>query len=57
MDFTNEFADLSVGDAWSPIFEAEGGGHSVVVTRTKEMEVIIQKMIEENILNLKKQIP
>ena len=54
MDFTNEFADLSVGDAWSPIFEAEGGGHSVVVTRTKEMEDIIQKMIKENILNLKK---
>ena len=54
MDFTNEFADLSVGDAWSPIFEAEGGGHSVVVTRTKEMEEIIHKMIKKNLLKLKK---
>jgi len=35
MDFTNEFCDLSVGDAWSPRFEALGGGHSVITTRER----------------------
>jgi len=45
MDFANEFCDLSVGDAWSPRFEAEGGGHSVVVTRSAKMEAVIREMI------------
>ena len=44
MDFTNEFSDLSVGDAWSPKLEASGGGHSVIVTRSREMENIIQQL-------------
>ena len=26
MDFANEFADVSVGDAWSPRFESQGAG-------------------------------
>jgi coenzyme F420 hydrogenase subunit beta len=50
MDFANEFSDLSVGDAWSPEFESEGGGHSVMLTRSKEMEQIIQKMCDSGIL-------
>ena len=53
MDFTNEFADLAVGDAWSPEFESKGGGYSVVVTRTSKMETIIEDMMNKNILNLK----
>lgn len=44
MDFANEFADLAVGDAWSPKFESLGGGHSVIATRTEEMESIIAEM-------------
>lgn len=44
MDFANEFADLAVGDAWSPRFEREGGGHSVIVARTKEMAGILGEM-------------
>ncbi len=50
MDFSNEFSDLSVGDAWSPEFEAEGGGHSVLLTRSKEMEQIIQSMCDSGML-------
>ena len=57
MDFANEFADLAVGDAWSPVFESEGGGHSIVVTRTPEMEDIITKMVSEGYLNLEDQEP
>jgi coenzyme F420 hydrogenase subunit beta len=45
MDFANEFCDLSVGDAWSPKFEAEGGGHSVVVTRSAEMEAVVAGLV------------
>ncbi len=47
MDFVNEFADLAVGDAWSPAFEKQGGGHSVIATRSKDMEKIITDMIEK----------
>lgn len=44
MDFANEFADLAVGDAWSPAFESAGGGHSVFVTRSPAMEEVIAEM-------------
>jgi len=51
-DFTNELTDLSVGDAWSPQFEASGGGHSIVVARTKEGEGLLQEMKDREVLNL-----
>jgi len=44
MDFANEFADLAVGDAWSPEFEKQGQGFSVVVSRTAAMNSILQEM-------------
>jgi coenzyme F420 hydrogenase subunit beta len=57
MDFTNEFADLAVGDAWSPVFESKGGGHSIIVTRAPEMEVIIAEMSEAGLLELNEEDP
>jgi coenzyme F420 hydrogenase subunit beta len=51
MDFVNEFADLSVGDAWSPRYESEGKGFSVYVTRTQEMEEIVHEMISQGLLD------
>jgi coenzyme F420 hydrogenase subunit beta len=50
MDFTNEFCDLSVGDAWSPRFEALGGGHSVITTRSAVMEAVINEMSHDKLL-------
>lgn len=50
LDFVNEFADLAVGDAWSPKFEGMGGGHSVFVTRSKAMEEVISEMCERGLL-------
>ena len=47
MDFTNEFSDLSVGDAWSPRFEEKGEGFSVVTTRTVEMEDLVSTMCDD----------
>jgi len=55
MDFANEFCDLSVGDAWSPAFEAQGGGHSVVVTRSDEMEALVEEMIAAGALVLERE--
>lgn len=53
MDFCNEFADLAVGDAWSPKFEnAKQGGVSVIVTRTAEIEAVIQEMEAKGLLTL-----
>jgi coenzyme F420 hydrogenase subunit beta len=50
MDFVNEFADLAVGDAWSPRYEKEGKGYSVYVTRSAAMEGIVQEMIAKGLL-------
>lgn len=52
MDFANEFADLAVGDAWSPEYEAQGQGFSVVVSRTLEMDRILNDMKEKKLLEL-----
>jgi len=50
MDFTNEFTDLSVGDAWSPKFEKQGKGFSVVLCRSVEMLSIIEEMVKKKII-------
>lgn len=44
MDFANEFADLSVGDAWSPKYESLGKGFSVIAVRNSKMLEIIEEM-------------
>jgi coenzyme F420 hydrogenase subunit beta len=44
VDFTNELADLSVGDAWHPKYEASGGGFSVIISRTSKAEKLLQDM-------------
>ncbi len=44
VDFTNELTDISVGDAWSPRYESEGGGYSVVVARTEAGDRILREM-------------
>lgn len=54
MDFANEFADLAVGDAWSPKFESLGQGFSVMVTRSPEMEEVIELMTAEGLLSVEK---
>jgi len=51
-DFTNELTDLSVGDAWSPQFEAAGGGHSMIVARTRQAKDLLQEMKDSQVLTL-----
>ncbi len=51
-DFTNEAADLSVGDAWSPRFERRGGGHSVIVARNAEARAVLDELRDKGELML-----
>jgi coenzyme F420 hydrogenase subunit beta len=51
-DFTNELADLSVGDAWSPGLEDRGGGHSVVITRSDASDELLRSMQAAGLVEL-----
>lgn len=51
-DFTNELTDISVGDAWSPKYEAERGGHSVVLARSKKGVELLEEMKAQEKLSL-----
>jgi len=52
MDFANEFTDLSVGDAWSPKYEALGAGFSVVASRKPAMTALLREMQGKGLLVL-----
>ena len=52
VDFTNELADISVGDAWAPAYEKQGGGWSVILGRTQPGVNLLQEMQTENILRV-----
>ena len=54
MDFCNEFADLSVGDAWSPDYEKLGMGFSVVVSRNREMTQLLSEMEKAGWISLER---
>jgi hypothetical protein len=46
-DLTNEYTDISGGDAWAPVYEERGKGFSMVISRSDAGEEIIKKMAEE----------
>jgi len=50
VDFTNELTDISVGDAWHPRYEGQGGGFSVVVARSERGEELLASMQQEGVL-------
>ena len=52
-DFSNECADISVGDAWSPKYEKLGKGWSVVWSKTPVGESILNSMLQKKIITLK----
>ena len=54
IDLTNEFTDISVGDAWSPVYEERGRGWSVIVGRTNIGMELLKRMVDENCLHLDK---
>jgi coenzyme F420 hydrogenase subunit beta len=51
-DLSNEFTDISSGDAWAPFYEERGKGFSLIVSRTRQGQIILDKMAEEGVLCL-----
>jgi|SRR5690554_2853456 len=52
-DVTTELADISLGDAWLDEYRSDGLGNSIVITRSKIADSIIQDGIKKEQLNLK----
>lgn len=44
VDYMSELADISVGDAWAPSYEARGGGWSVIIARTQKGLELLERM-------------
>jgi coenzyme F420 hydrogenase subunit beta len=51
-DFTNEYTDISGGDAWAPVYEERGKGFSLVVGRSSRGSLLLEEMKREGWLNL-----
>ncbi len=52
-DMSNEFADISGGDAWAPVYEERGKGFSMVISRNDTGKSILQQMEREGLICLK----
>ena len=51
-DLSNEFTDISGGDAWAPVYEERGKGFSMVLSRSAKGQTIIDEMLEDGSLSL-----
>lgn len=51
-DLSNEFTDISGGDAWAPVYEERGKGFSMVISRSKRGQEILEQMVAEGYLSL-----
>jgi coenzyme F420 hydrogenase subunit beta len=51
-DLTNEFTDISGGDAWAPVYEERGKGFSMVISRSEKGQEILAQMVQERRLEL-----
>ncbi|MBC8147792.1 MAG: Coenzyme F420 hydrogenase/dehydrogenase, beta subunit C-terminal domain [Bacteroidetes bacterium] len=52
-DLSNEFTDLSGGDAWAPVYEEKGKGFSIFISRTKQGQDIVTRMIDDGWIDAK----
>jgi coenzyme F420 hydrogenase subunit beta len=51
-DLSNEFTDISGGDAWAPVYEERGKGFSIVIGRSKKGNDLLNQMIQDGWLEL-----
>jgi coenzyme F420 hydrogenase subunit beta len=51
-DLTNEYTDISGGDAWAPVYEEKGKGFSMIMSRSETGEEILRRMAAEGWLEL-----
>lgn len=49
-DFTNEFTDISGGDAWAPVYEERGKGFSMIISRSDAGQKILDEMTKAGLL-------
>ncbi len=51
-DLTNEFTDVSGGDAWAPVYEERGKGFSMVIARSEQGQVLLDQMQADGFIDL-----
>jgi len=51
-DLSNEFTDISGGDAWAPVYEERGKGFSIVIARNEESLNLLKLLQNEKVLHL-----
>ena len=51
-DLSNEFTDISGGDAWAPVYEERGKGFSIVFARSAVGQQILDDMKKEGLIDL-----
>lgn len=51
-DLSNEYTDISGGDAWAPVYEERGKGFSMVIPRSETGRQILDEMLAEGRLVL-----
>lgn len=51
-DLTNEYTDVSGGDAWAPVYEERGKGFSMVISRSAAGQEILLEMAKDGRLEL-----
>lgn len=51
-DLSNEFTDISGGDAWAPVYEERGKGFSMVISRSDTGKEILLQMEKEGLIAL-----
>jgi len=51
-DLSNEFTDISGGDAWAPVYEERGKGFSMVIARSEKGQKILEQMQQQGVLDL-----
>lgn len=51
-DLSNEFTDISGGDAWAPVYEERGKGFSMVLGRSHEGMRILNEMEQKGLISL-----
>ena len=52
VDYMAELADISVGDAWAPSYELQGGGWSVILARSQKGLELLEQLKKEDEIHL-----
>ena len=51
-DLSNEFTDISSGDAWAPKYEERGKGFSIMVVRSQKGKQLVDELVEKSLVDV-----